>query len=81
MAKVDSFPVFKVQIPANNETLSITSSPDILSEDSVSQIKAGSAQIYYVFYVIDEKQQVLFEFCGRLDGNLNFAYCGFHNGP
>jgi hypothetical protein len=70
----------KVQIPENNESLAVASFAKVLSADDVSAIKNGS-QIYFLFYFTDDKDRLLFEFCGRLDINAKFNYCSFHNGP
>jgi hypothetical protein len=81
MSHIPTLPILESQIPSNNDTLSLPSNPLILSVDDAKSLKLGNTQVYYLFYVIDEKNRPLLEFCGRIDDTLAFNYCSFHNGP
>ena len=81
MSQISTVNALELQIPTNNEALSIVSVEMAVSEDQLTQIKAGGMQIYYLFYVVDEQKRPVLEFCGRIDSKSAFSYCSFHNGP
>lgn len=70
-----------LQLPANNDTMSLPSVPRILTQDEVDTLNSKTTHLYYLYHIVDSNERTVLDFCGHLSSDLQFLYCRLHNGP